>query len=51
MPEVNSRGKTIEQLQDNLINALHLVIESQRNKTIRLYEGKNIIGRKLNLVG
>jgi predicted RNase H-like HicB family nuclease len=37
MPEVISQGKTIEELQENLMDALHLVIEEQRDKTIKFY--------------
>jgi predicted RNase H-like HicB family nuclease len=48
MPEVISQGKTIEELQDNLMDAFYLVIEAQRNKTLSLYKGKKIIRKKLN---
>jgi predicted RNase H-like HicB family nuclease len=48
MPEVISQGKTIEELQENLLDAFYLVIEVQRNKTLSLYEGKKIIRKKLN---
>jgi predicted RNase H-like HicB family nuclease len=48
MPEVISQGKTIDELQKNLLDAFYLVIEAQRNKTLSLYESKKIIRKKLN---
>ncbi len=48
MPEVISQGKTMEELQENLLDALNLVIESHRDRTISQYEGKKTIRKKLS---
>jgi len=47
-PEVLSQGKTIEELKDNLIDALKLVLEAQREKTKIQYTGKKTIRRKIS---
>jgi len=49
MPEVISQGRTLDELQDNLMDALNLVIESHRDRTSRLYEGRKIIRKPLNI--
>jgi len=46
-PEVLSQGKTIEELKDNLMDALNLVLEEQREKTKEQYIGKKTIRRKI----
>ena len=48
IPEVISQGKTIAELNQNLLDALQLVIEYHREHTISQYEGHKIIRRKLN---
>ena len=48
-PEVLSQGKTIEELKKNLEDALDIVISNQRETTLRLYEGKKYIRRKLSM--
>ncbi len=49
-PEVISQGKTIEELNTNLISALNDLIEIQRESTLAQYKGKKIIRRKLTYV-
>jgi predicted RNase H-like HicB family nuclease len=39
-PEAISQGKTIEELKNNLFDALQLVIDCQREETMSLYDGK-----------
>jgi predicted RNase H-like HicB family nuclease len=46
-PEVISQGKTIEDLKLNLMDALSLVMEEQREKTQEQYWGKTTIRRKI----
>ena len=46
-PEVISQGKTIEELKENLKDALSLVMEEQREKTQEQYRGKKTIRRKI----
>ena len=43
LPEVISQGKTIQDLKQNLQDALELII------TLSLYQGKKFIRRKLHL--
>lgn len=50
IPEAIAQGITIEELKQNLLDALQLVIDYQRDQTLRQYEGRKIIRRKLNLV-
>ena len=48
IPEAIAQGKTIDELNQNLLDALQLVIHYQRKHTISLYKGHQIIRRKLN---
>ena len=48
LPEVISQGKTIQELKQNLQDALELIIANQRETTLGLYEGKKFIRRKLS---
>ena len=49
IPEAVAQGKTIEELKQNLLEALKLVIDFHREQTNNLYQGRKIIKRKLNL--
>lgn len=49
MPEAIAQGKTIDELKQNLLDALQLVIDYQREQTISRYEGRKIIRRKIIL--
>jgi predicted RNase H-like HicB family nuclease len=40
MPEVISQGKTIEELKENLLDALNLVMSTHRENTLQEYSGK-----------
>ncbi len=48
IPEVIAQGKTIDELNQNLLDALQLVIDYQREHTLSLYKEHQIIRRKLN---
>ncbi len=50
MPEVLSQGKTIDELMENLEDALLLFFEAQKEETVKNYSGKKYIRRKLSLV-
>ena len=50
IPDAIAQGKTIDELKQNLIDALQLVIDYQREQTLNQYKGRKIIRRKLNLV-
>ena len=49
-PKAISQGKTIEELKENLLDALSLVMETQREKTQEQYIGRKVIRRKLTFV-
>ncbi len=49
IPEAIAQGKTINELKENLLNALELVMDFHREQTINRYQGRKIIKRKLNL--
>lgn len=48
IPEAIAQGKTIEELNQNLLDALQLVIDYHRKQTLSQYKGHKIIRRKLN---
>jgi len=48
MPEVISQGKTIEELNENLLDALRLVIDQRRESIAHASQGKNTIRRKIS---
>ncbi|MEI6276408.1 MAG: type II toxin-antitoxin system HicB family antitoxin [Prolixibacteraceae bacterium] len=47
-PEVISQGKTIEELNENLVGALNLVMKAHKETTQELYQGRKSIRRKIN---
>ncbi len=47
-PEVISQGKTIDELKDNLMDALKFAIEMRREKTQEQYQGRKTIRRKIS---
>ncbi len=49
IPAVLSQGHTVEELKANLIDALHLHLETQKELTDQDYEGKNITREELIL--
>ena len=49
IPEAISQGRTIEELTQNLLDALEMVIDYHREQTNNLYKGRKIIRQKLNL--
>lgn len=50
IPAVLSQGKSIEELKTNLVDALELLMQTQRENTFKEYSGKKIIKRKLHFV-
>ena len=50
IPEAIAQGKTIDELKQNLIDALQLVIDYHREQTIGNYKGRKIIKQKLDFV-
>ncbi|MGD9931969.1 MAG: type II toxin-antitoxin system HicB family antitoxin [Mangrovibacterium sp.] len=50
LPEVIAQGKTLEELNSNLLDALNLVLEYHREQTLGNYKGRNIIRQKLHFV-
>ena len=49
IPAVISQGKTIDELKANLLDALYLYLETQKELTDQEYEGKVIIREDLIL--
>jgi predicted RNase H-like HicB family nuclease len=47
LPGANSQGKTKEEVQENLKEAVQLIIESNRDLARSEYNGKNIIREEL----
>lgn len=50
IPEVISQGRTIEELNTNLNDALNLVFEQRREESAQKYEGRKTLRHKLNIV-
>lgn len=49
IPAVMSQGKSVEELKENLVDALLLYLETQKELTDKDYAGKNIIREELIL--
>ena len=49
IPAVISQGKTVDELKANLLDALYLYLETQKELTDQEYEGKVIIREDLIL--
>ena len=47
IPAVISQGKTIEELKANLLDALYLYLDVQREQTDHEYKGRTIIREEL----
>jgi predicted RNase H-like HicB family nuclease len=47
IPAAISQGKTIEELKFNLIDALKLIMEVNRESTEKEYQGKTVIREEL----
>ena len=50
MPAAISQGRTIDELKENLIDALKLLLEVNRENTEKEYSGKKVIREELSLV-
>jgi predicted RNase H-like HicB family nuclease len=49
VPEAMSQGKTIDELMENLENALNLILELRREETLKNYRGEKYITRQIIL--
>jgi predicted RNase H-like HicB family nuclease len=49
-PAAISQGKTIEELKENLIDALKLLLDTNKEITEREYSGRTIIKEELELI-
>lgn len=47
MPEVISQGKTIEELEENLMDAFLLIIDQRRKSIAQSFQGKRTIRKKI----
>lgn len=50
IPAAISQGRTIEELKENLLDALKLLLEVNKENTEREYQGKHFIREELSLV-
>jgi len=47
VPEAMSQGKTLEELIENLSDALNMILEMRREETIKQYHGEKYFTRKM----
>ena len=50
LPAAISQGKTVEELKLNLLDAVNLLLEANREVTKQAYQGKQVIREELNVV-
>ncbi len=49
IPAVLSQGKTIKELKENLLDALQLLLEANREATLINYTDKNVVREQLSV--
>ncbi|HEY5390994.1 MAG TPA: type II toxin-antitoxin system HicB family antitoxin [Hanamia sp.] len=49
VPAAMSQGKTIEELKENLLDALRLIMDTNKEITEKEYSGKHVIIEELEL--
>jgi predicted RNase H-like HicB family nuclease len=49
LPGANTQGRTIEEARENLKDAVHLIIEANRELTRRETEGKEVLREELKV--
>ena len=49
VPEAISQGKTVEELLENLSDAVKVVLQSKRESVIKQFKGRKTIKRKLEI--
>jgi len=47
LPGANTQGRTLEEARENLVEAVHLVLQANREITRRETEGKNVIREEI----
>ncbi|MDE0470745.1 MAG: type II toxin-antitoxin system HicB family antitoxin [Ekhidna sp.] len=47
LPEVLSQGRTVEELKSNLLEAFHLLLDSNRKSIVLENKGKEVIRERL----
>ena len=50
VPAAISQGETIEKLKENLLDALRLILDTNKEITEKEYSGKNVIIEELELI-
>ena len=50
IPGVYTQGKTIKETKENLVDALELFTEAQREDSHKEFKGKNVIREELTLI-
>ena len=51
VPAVISQGRTVEEVKANLLDALELLLQTQRELTERDYVGRTVIREPLRIAG
>jgi predicted RNase H-like HicB family nuclease len=49
LPGANTQGRTIEEARENLKDAVHIIIEANRELTRRETEGKEVLREELKV--
>jgi predicted RNase H-like HicB family nuclease len=49
VPEAISQGKTVEELLENLTDAVKLVLQAKRESVVKQFKGRKTIKRKLEI--
>ncbi len=49
LPGANTQGRSLEEVRENLLEAVQLVLEANRELARREFEGKHVIRETLNL--
>lgn len=50
MPEAISQGATIEELKENMADAIQMIIEYKKEEVRKLYTGKKVFRRRVAVV-
>lgn len=49
LPGANTQGKTLDEARENLVEAIHLVLDANREITRRETEGREIIREEIHI--
>ena len=49
LPGANTQGKTLDEARENLVEAIHLVLDANREITRRETEGREVIREEIHI--